>query len=69
MVWYYRWYNAGGYVKQCADSEGAGEAAILPTKEQLKLMLDKLCLGNRELLNEALEAYKSSKSLGKSTKI
>lgn len=58
----------GGYVKQCEDSEVAGEAAILPTEEQLKLMLDNLGPGNRLLLNEALDALKSSKSLGKSTK-
>ncbi len=60
--------RTGGYVKQCADSEAAGEAAILPTKEQLKLMLDNLGPGNRELLHEALDALKSSKSVGKSTK-
>lgn len=60
--------RTGGYVKQCEDSEVAGEAAILPTEEQLKLMLDNLGPGNRNLLNEALDALKRSKSHGKPTK-
>lgn len=58
----------GGYVKQCEDSEAAEEAAILPTDKQLKIMLDNLGPGNRDLLNAALDAFKRSKSLGKSTK-
>lgn len=58
----------GGYVKKCKDSEAAGEAAILPTDKQLKIMLDNLGPGNHDLLNAALDALKRSKSLGKSTK-
>lgn len=53
--------SKGGYVKQCEDSEAAGEAAILPTNEQLKVMLDNLGPGNRDLLNEALDGLKRSK--------
>lgn len=56
------------YVQQCTKREADGLAAVLPTKDQLNSMMENLGSGNRELLNEALNAFKRSKSVGESTK-
>lgn len=56
------------YVKQCTEREANGLAAILPTKEQLNSMRTALGTGNSELLNEALDRFKSSKHIGNPTK-
>lgn len=49
------------YVQQCAQREANREAAIAPTKEQLKLMLDGISDINRERLEGALDAFESVK--------
>lgn len=61
-------YQGQEYVQKCAEWETKKLEAILPTEKQLNSMMDKLSSGNRRLLNEALSAYKSSKSIGKSIK-
>lgn len=50
------------YVQQCAQREANREAAILPTEDQLKLMLVGLCDTNRERLLGSLDALKSTKN-------
>lgn len=48
------------YVRQCAQREANGEAAIPPTEAQLNLMLVGLSNINRERLLGSLDAFKST---------
>lgn len=50
------------YVQQCAQREANREAAISPTKEQLKLMLVGLSDTNRERLLGCVDALRSTKN-------
>lgn len=49
------------YVQQCGQRLANGEAPILPTPEQLELMLAGLDASNRELLVDALEQFETFK--------